>query len=52
MLRMVRRLDSFTVPYKGLEKSSPYFLESPWMPEGNPYMRDARKAWLQRKTAS
>ena len=29
MLRMVRRLDVFTVPYKGLEKSSPVFLESP-----------------------
>ena len=33
---MVRRLDVFTVPYKGLEKSSPVFLESPVNAEWKP----------------
>ena len=36
MLRMVRRLDVFTVPYKGLEKSSPVFSRAPMNAERKP----------------
>ena len=51
MLRMVRRLDVFTVPYKGLEKSSPVFLESPMNADCNarPYIGQLRKPSRSRR---